>query len=115
MWGNIVDKLIVEYDSNNGIALPDNKSQAFVENAINNKAISTYVMIGTQLLITLFCCAIVKGKIKHTEIEFLFKGKTIKIDRFGTCEKWPEGFGDIPTKALGVLLDYHTNYILSCM
>ena len=98
-----MNKLIVEYDPDNGIALPDNKSEEFVNDVIDNRSTISHIVVGTELLMLLFRCAIVKGRIKHTEIEFLFKGDAIRIDKFGTCERWPEGFGDIPMKALETL------------
>lgn len=106
----MINKLIVEYDPDNGLALSDNKSKDYVETTIRNFTttikllISLHIAVGTELLITLFRCAVVEGKIKHTEIEFLFKGKTIKIDKYGTCNKWPNGFCEAFTDTLETLI-----------
>lgn len=105
-----MNKLIVEYDPDNGLVLSDNKSKDYVESTIQNfittikLLIPLHIVVGTELLITLFQCAVAEGKIKHTEIEFLFKGKTIKIDKFGTCNKYPKGFCWTFTDALETLL-----------
>lgn len=98
------NKLIVEYDPDNGVTLPDNQSQKYVENVIDNMFAIPHIIIGNELLITLFRCAVAEGKIKHTEIEFLFKGQIIKISKYGRCEEWPKGFGDHDINATEILL-----------
>lgn len=100
-----MNKLIVEYDPNNGLSLPDNKSENYVKNIIEN-SVEQHVVIGTELLVNLFRCAIVEKKIKHTEIKFLFKGKIIDIDKFGTCREYPKGFCDINTDTLSRMLEW---------
>ena len=104
-----MSKLIVEYDPDNGLAFTDSKAKEYIDYAINSRSITPHVVIGNELLITLFRCAVVKKKIEHTEIEFLFKGKTIKISKCGGCEEWPKGFGDMDIDAIEVLLSYQHN------
>lgn len=100
----VMSKLIVEYDPDEGLALTDNRAEEYVSCAIYNRSIIPHIIIGNELLITLFRCAVVEGKIKHTEIEFLFKEKTIKINKYGRCEEWPEGFGDHEINAIEIIL-----------
>ena len=105
-----MSKLIVEYDPEHGEALPDNRSKVYVNDAITNRHVAPHIVVGTDLLIILFRCAVVKGKINHTELEFLFEGTTIKVDKHGMCSEWPKGFCDIPDDALNTLLFYqHKN------
>lgn len=99
-----MSKLIVEFNGDNGVALPDNKSQQYVDDVILNREITPYVTIGTDLLITLFRCAVVEKKIKHTDLKFMFKNKIIDVGKYGTCREWPKGFGDVSDNALDVLL-----------
>ena len=99
-----MSKLIVEYDPDNGLAFTDNKAKEYMYYAIKNRSITPHIIIGNELLITLFRCAVVERKIKHTEIEFLFKGKTIKISKHGRCEEWPKGFGDHDMNATETIL-----------
>lgn len=99
-------KLIVEYNPDNGQTFTDNKAKEYVNYAIENRSITPHIIVGNELFITLFRCAVVKEKIKHTEIEFLFKGKIIKISKYGRCEEWPKGFGDTDMNAIEILLTY---------
>lgn len=99
-----MSKLIVEYDPDKGMAFTDSKAQEYVDYAIGNRPITPHIIISNELLITLFRCAVAEKKIKHTEIEFLFKGKTIKISKHGRCEEWPKGFGDHDINATEILL-----------
>lgn len=98
-----MNKLVVEYNADNGQAFPDNKAKEYVDN-IAETFVNAHIVIGTDLLITLFRCAVAEKKIKHTEIEFLFKGETIKINKDGTYNYWPSGFGDAMDNALETLL-----------
>lgn len=99
------NKLIVEYDPDNGVAFPDNKSEDYVENIIETP-VKQRIVIGTELLVELFRCAVVEKKIKHTEIKFLFKGEIIDIDKYGTCREYPKGFGDVNINVLSRLLKW---------
>ena len=106
----MMNKLIVEYDPDNGQAFTDNKAKEYVDHAIKNRSITPYIVIGNELFITLFRCAIVEKKIKHIEIEFLFKGKIIEINKWGNCKEWPKGFYDTEMNAIDILLTYqHEN------
>lgn len=100
-----MNKLIVEYDPDNGLALPDNKSEDYVKNVIEN-SVEQHVVVGTELFVDLFRCAVVEKKIKHTKIKFLFKGETIDIDKYGTCREYPEGFNDVNTNVLSRILEW---------
>lgn len=104
-----MNKLTVEFDGDNGAALPDNKSQRYVDDVIANRTTTPYVVIGTGLLLDLFRCAVVEKKIKHTELKFMFEGAIINVDRYGACKKWPEGFGDVSIEALETLLGGNIN------
>lgn len=99
-----MNKLIIEYDPDKGITLPDNKYEKYVNDAIANREITPHVVIGSELLLTLFRCAVVKNKIKHSDLKFMFKGKIIDVDKYGTCREWPKGFDDIGINALEVLM-----------
>ena len=99
-----MSKLIVEYDPVYGKALPDNQSKVYVEDAINNKDIVLHIIVGTCFFIMLFRVAVAEGKIKPTEIEFLFEEETIEIDKYGTCNDWPKGFADADIDILKKLL-----------
>lgn len=99
-----MSKLTVEFDGDNGVALPNNKSKEYVDNVIANKATTPYVVIGSDLLLSLFRCAVIENKIKHTDLKFVFEEKTIDVDKYGTCREWPKGFGDAGINALKVLL-----------
>lgn len=101
-----MNKLIVEYNPENGQAFTDNGAKEYVDYAIENRSITPHIIVGNELFITLFRCAIAEERIKHTEIEFLFEGKTIKISKYGRCENWPEGFGDTDMKATEILLTH---------
>lgn len=105
-----MSKLTVEYDPDNGLSFPDNKSKKYVKKVIKDfiiplNKLSINIVIGTDLLIDLFRCEVMEGKIKHTEIEFLFKEEIIKINRDGTCNNWPKGFGDTSIETLERLLE----------
>jgi len=54
--------------------------------------VNSHIVVGTEVLVTLFRCAVAEKKIKHDEIEFLFKEDTIKVDKNGTCNHWPKDF-----------------------
>jgi len=99
-----MSKLIIEFNGDNGIALPDNKSQEYVDEVIANRATTPYVVIGTELLLILFRCAVIEKKIKHTDLKFMFKEKLIDVGKYGTCREWPKGFGDVGIDALDVLI-----------
>lgn len=101
-----MSKLIIEFDPDIGTAFSDNQSKPYVNNVIDNKDTVSHVTIGTGHLLDLFRCAVVEKKIKHTEMEFLFKGEIIPVDRYGTCKNWPKGFGDASMDALEILLGY---------
>ena len=105
-----MSKLIVEYDPEYGEAFSDALSKAYVDDSITNRHVTSHILVGTDFLITLFRCAVVKGKIKHTDLEFLFEETTIRVDKHGMCSEWPKGFCDIPDDALNTLLFYqHKN------
>ena len=114
---SVMNKLIVEYDPDNGLAFSDNNSKKYVESTIKS-FISSYtgkksnpivltvkVIIGTTLLIDLFRCAVAEGEIEHTKIKFLFKEETFDIDKCGRCKTWPKGFGDFEINVLEKLLE----------
>ena len=100
------NKLVVEFDGEGGVTLPDNRAKIYVENKIKD-ATKQHTVIGSGILITLFRQAVTKGLIDHTEIEFLFKGKTIPVDKYGTCKEWPNGFGDVELNATMDMLFYN--------
>lgn len=99
-----MSKLTVEFNGDDGVVYPDNKSQKYVDDVIANRATTPYVVIGSDLLLTLFRCAVVEKKIKHTDLKFMFKEKVIDIDKYGTCREWPKGFGNASLDALEVLV-----------
>ena len=98
-----MSKLIVEYDPEYGEAFSDNLAKVHVNDSITNRHVTSHILVGTDFLITLFRCAVVKGKIKHTDLEFLFEGTTIRVDKHGMCSEWPDGFGDTEIEALEIL------------
>ena len=108
-----MSKLTVEFDGDDGVALPDNKSRGYVDDVITNRATTPYVVIGTELLLMLFRCAVVEKKIKHTDLKFMFEEKLIDVDRYGTCREWPKGFGDVGLDALDILV--FLNYKISLL
>ena len=110
-----MNKLIVEYDPENGQAFTDNGAKEYVDHVIKNRPIILHIVVGNELFITLFRCAIVEKKIKHTEIEFLFKGKIIEINKWGNCKEWPKGFYDTDMKAIDILLTYQHKKALEKM
>ena len=101
---NVMSKLIVEYDPEYGKALSDSPSKNYVEYVINNKDIVPHIVVGTCFFIMLFRVAVAEGKIKPTEIEFLFEEETIEIDKYGTYNDWPKGFADADIDVLKKLL-----------
>ena len=54
-----------------------------------------YYEISTSCPFSAIRLAIVEGLIKPEEVEFYFRGKIIKINRFGAITDWPDGFCDI--------------------
>lgn len=88
-----MNKLIVEYDPDKGQAFSDNESIKYVDE-ICKTFVNSRILIGTEFLITLFRKAIVEKKIKVDEIKFLFKGRTINIDKYGCWDHRPRGFDD---------------------
>ena len=67
-----MNKLIVEYDPDKGQVFSDNESTKYVDN-ICKTFVNAHIVVGTKLLVNLFRCAIADKKIKHGEVEFLFK------------------------------------------
>ena len=102
-----MNKLIIEYDPDNGLAFTDSKAKEYLEYVINNKI--PQIKVGNELFITLARCAVAEKKIRHNEAEFLFKGSTIKIDKCGGCKEWPKGFGDFDINATETLLTIQHN------
>ena len=101
-----MNKLIVEYDPENGQAFTDNEAKRVCRLCNKKQTITPHIVIGNELLITLFRCVIVEEKIEHTKIEFLFKGKIIEISKWGNCKEWPKGFYDTDMNAINILLTY---------
>ena len=92
-----MNKLIVEYDADKGQAFSDNESIKYVDE-ICKTFVNSRILIGTEFLITLFRKAIVEKKIKVDEIKFLFKGRTISIDKYGCWDYKPDGFDNSSTR-----------------
>lgn len=97
------NKLVVEFDGDCGMTFPDNKAKEYVEEIVQDTTIE-HIIIGSGILLILFRQAVTRGLIDHTEIEFLFKGKTIPVDKYGTCKEWPKGFGDVEMNAISDML-----------
>lgn len=87
-----MDKLIIEYDPDKGQAFPDNESIKYVDDVVKT-FVESHIVIGTEFLLLLFRKAVVDKKIKVDKIEFLFKGRTVKIDKYG-CLKHAGNFLD---------------------
>lgn len=69
-----MNKLIVEYDPDNGQAFSDNESKEYVDD-ICKTFVNAHIVVGTKLLVNLFRCAVADKKVKRNEVKFLFKDK----------------------------------------
>jgi len=98
-----MNKLTVEYDPDKGQAFPDNESIKYVD-AICETYTNTHIVVGTEFLLLLFRKAIVKKEIKLDEIEFLFKGRKVEIDKYGCWSYRPKGFDGVATPILSEII-----------
>lgn len=86
-------KLIVNYNSEYGIAVADGKTREAILWYYQERP--TMVTVGTQCMIYAARVLIKQGLISHDQIEFRFGDIVIKHYPDGRFDHWPSGFCDV--------------------
>lgn len=100
-------KLTVNYKQIGGHVFPDGESEKWVELVIKTffkRKENVKISVSSALLIRFFLLKICQGSISKDEIEFTFDEKTLEHNEYGRISHWPEGYCDIPIKAVEKLL-----------
>lgn len=86
-------KLVVEYNPDNGFAVPDNKVAEAIDYRLlrwkNNSVCSNHMLVGTASLVDEIRLRVVRGQILPSEVCFMFKSKVINILENGCLSDWP--------------------------
>ena len=53
-----------------------------------------YIAVANELFITAARALIAEKVIPHTEVQFVFRGKTLAVNSGGRLQEWPMGFCD---------------------
>ena len=96
----------------NVITLVDGEIENWVNNRINHYLNNVhifgredlYLLVGQEMVITQFRVAVKQKLIPHTDIEIIFKDKTIHMDCEGRIDDWPDGFCDYWENMLIILM-----------
>ena len=100
-------KLIIEYDANHGYALPDGKTEAYADKIIAlflDQDEDMVVSVASAVFVDFFRLRLAEGVVTTDQIEFTFEGKTLKHNKHGRIEHWPNGYCDIPIGPMEKLL-----------
>jgi len=104
--------IIVEFDDD-GKAIEDYRVESFVLDKIKQHNDNNYdeldleVSVSNGLVIETFRALVVEKKFDHNEIQFLFKGQYIQVNKHGALSDWPIGFSDYMDKVLNRILGWN--------
>lgn len=86
---------LVAYDPEQGHAVADGAAIAYAErqSALARANIDHSVVVGTETMLTAFRIMVWSGKLNHTKVRFQFGDVLVPIDRMGTLQQFPNGFG----------------------
>lgn len=99
--------LTIEYDAWNGIPVADGVIEMLVLDLIKNG--TTHYITSNENFILATRALIADGKISHTEVQLLFKGQILALNKDGRCLEWPAGFCDFSESWLARLLSVRTD------
>ena len=100
-------KLIIEYDAENGDAIPDGKAMETVLNAYKLSLrfnTPSFLKTSSENVVLAARVAIKEGKFSHEKVEFRYKQESWYMDKDGRNEFWPVGFCDTCSRFLERLL-----------
>jgi hypothetical protein len=81
--------ITLEYDSMEGLALPEGKIKEFVTEYIAaHRDKDVTLAYGQELILNYFRLAIVNNKLDHNNIVVKYQDTIIPIDKYGTLKKW---------------------------
>lgn len=103
--------LTVIYDKDSD-STPDHLAAQTAENAIKayleKPGVDQEFSTSSFIMVEAFRVMVVRGKLKHTELEFEFEDQTITVDERVQLSSWPKGFCDIFDNFLSELLGWST-------
>lgn len=99
----MVKTILITYDPNDGLALPDGKIKAFVDSVIEHSRDGLELApVASELIVNEFRIRHMRGEI---DVTFSFDGAKFKPHPSGRFDRWPEGFCDTWDNQLRALLD----------
>ena len=104
-------KLILTYDPDNGPATRDGQCLKTAESMISLRGNWT---TGNFHLIEHLRLMIKNGDIQHEDVVFKFGNDVIFVNKNGTMDHWPKGFGDAEINILEKLLGWDTAGNCAC-
>ena len=91
--------ITLEYDSLNGLALPEGAIKGFVDQYIADYCEKNVHLIYSQeLILEYFRLAIVRGELDHNTIQVKYIDDLVQINEYGYLSRWP-----MPSYTLDVL------------
>ena len=100
-------KLTVAYNAENGFHIADGGAEdwidIFITKFLENKK-DLKITVASALLIDYFRLRLAQGIITPDQIQFKFDDEIIKANKYGTLERWPNGFCDKTMDILEELL-----------
>jgi hypothetical protein len=91
--------IILEYDSMDGLALPEGKICDFVDQFIvDNNDKDVHLVCSQELILDYFRLAIVQGRLDYNNILVQYQDETTTINSNGRLDRWP-----MPTYCCDVL------------
>lgn len=103
--------LILVFDPHQGKVVPDARAEEEAYNTIQSylkqqeslvNVVRTDVerVIGSDILLCAYRLWIAKGIIDHNQVQVKHHDKLIRIDKFGSLQKWPDDFNQYHDKLL---------------
>lgn len=83
--------MIITYDPDNGLALPDSKWFEWIEIFTSNPVDT---IVGSNIAIDLIRFKVLTKELDYKKIKFKFNNEEIDVDKNGYIEYWPVGFCD---------------------
>ena len=82
--------ITLEYDSMNGLALPEGAIKPFVDQFIADYQTQDMRLVYSQgLILDYFRLAIVRGELDHNIVQVKYLDDIIEIDEDGRLKSWP--------------------------
>lgn len=81
--------ITLEYDSMNGLALPEGTIKDFVDQYIvDYRDKDVHLIYSQELILDYFMLAVVRGELDHSTIQVKYDNEIVGVDQKGYLDRW---------------------------